>query len=639
MTIENGDELTKFLEAEQQEERVEVIDKNAQYWLDKRKAALMEVLKDEKKVNDQLDKDRKKLEKASRRERQQQAIADLEEISKKSLDADERRAAKMKLSMEKIADDAFSGAAKSLLNVSNSLYDKITKSAEFYGDLLGQMETRLLGSGKTYSSVADMITKTFAVSPFFSMENAMKKTSEFIEKGIAYNVEVRASMAVLSEKVASTFDAFDSTLLRTIKLQQADSTAARLGMENMLNRFLNEQFQDTSYLSNLSDSVASALIEAESRMSTQDAVGYEYAVQKWLGSISSVGASDNLVTKLAQGFGYLGSGDISSLNANSELETLLVSMANRGSGRSYGDILTNGMSVSDVSSLMIGLRDLVSEIEQSGNIVALNQYAKVFGMTVSDLTSILNLEAKDISAIANDMMDYNGALANLKDQSSMKNLASRTSDQEIMDNLLNNLIGNAGQQISSSAGGYFAWKMAGMVNEFMDGIETGIDFSPFGVGGHLDLKIGDITRAVTVMGGLMSGLGTVISGINSITGINLDWDEIGKVETITRGDASGLSTVKQGKFSSETTYVGNTDSSSIYATANATANQTATQVTDTDMDEEKEKTNRMQEAIERMDENLAFIAQMMNSTGIVIRGNVGSTKPVSFFNDLVGTNS
>lgn len=622
-----------------EDESVEALDKKEEYFIEMRRKTLEELGKTEAEINEDLEEQRRKINEADKKKQFDAEKKRLEDLSKYAATLEERNDAKrQKLRMEQAEQlsEATAGAMKGAINAFNGTYEKITKSAQFYGDLLGKMETRLLGSGKTYSSVADMVSKAFAVSPFFSMENVMKKTSEFVEKGIAYNVELRASMATLSDKIANTFDALDATLLRTVRMQQQDSTQARLGMENALNKFLNSQYKDTSYLNGLSDQVSAALIEATATMtlnanqstSKEDngmktSTAFEYAVQKVLGSMYSVGVSDNLIMSLATGLGYLGSGNVTGLNSNNALETLLVSAANRSEGTSYGDMLINGMKTSDVTGILMGLHDLVSEISQSGNVVAMQQYAEVFGMTMSDLTSILNLTSKDIQTISSDLLTYDDMVTNLNNELSFTNLYRRSSGTEIIDNLLGNFIGNAGKNMGTSPASYFAWQLAGMVNEFLDGIDTGIDFQPWGMGGHLNLSIGDITKAVTVAGGLASGLPSVLSGLSSIGGVNLNALE--NAERVSRGDVSKLSSLTEGRHESAKEGVVDTNEDSMLKTADQQADQQANKVVDEDLDEQKKQLEEQQKALERIDDNVSFIVQMLNTTGIVIRGRAGET--------------
>ena len=108
----------------------------------------------------------------------------------------------------------------------------------------------------------------------------MEKLNSAIDQGIAYNVEQRAFLDALSDSVATTFEAFDSTLKDIVRVQQQDSTAYRLGMEASLNEYLNKMFESTEYLSTVSDSVTSNLYEATSLLDAKTSIGFEYTIQK-----------------------------------------------------------------------------------------------------------------------------------------------------------------------------------------------------------------------------------------------------------------------------------------------------------------------------------------------------------------------
>lgn len=68
----------------------------------------------------------------------------------------------------------------------------------------------------------------------------MDNVQSLAQQGIVYNIEQRAFLETISDKIAATFDTTNATLLRLVKLQQSDSTASRLGMEAYLTRYFNE---------------------------------------------------------------------------------------------------------------------------------------------------------------------------------------------------------------------------------------------------------------------------------------------------------------------------------------------------------------------------------------------------------------
>jgi hypothetical protein len=101
-----------------------------------------------------------------------------------------------------------------------------------------------------------------------------------VGQGIAFNVEQRALLQEMSGKIATTFDAANGTLLRLVKIQQQDTTAGRLGMESALTAFLNNMYATTEYMQGLANTVKSNLEEAMSLMTGENALSFEYQIQK-----------------------------------------------------------------------------------------------------------------------------------------------------------------------------------------------------------------------------------------------------------------------------------------------------------------------------------------------------------------------
>lgn len=99
-------------------------------------------------------------------------------------------------------------------------------------------------------------------------------------KGITHNVEQRAFLETIKEKIATTFDAADGTLLKLVRIQQADTTAARLGMESALTAFLNEMYETTEYMQQMADTVRQNIYEASALMGAKEATAFEFQVQK-----------------------------------------------------------------------------------------------------------------------------------------------------------------------------------------------------------------------------------------------------------------------------------------------------------------------------------------------------------------------
>ena len=148
------------------------------------------------------------------------------------------------------------------------------------------IDTRLQGSkgstkgGSYWNAMENNIIKVAGISPFVKQSAVTERISSMVDQGIAFNIEQRAMLQELSGKIATTFDATNGTLLRLVRIQQQDTTAARLGMESALTSFLNNMYETTEYMRDLATNVKSSLEEAMSLMSGENALSFEYQVQK-----------------------------------------------------------------------------------------------------------------------------------------------------------------------------------------------------------------------------------------------------------------------------------------------------------------------------------------------------------------------
>ena len=265
--------------------------------------------------------------------------------------------------------------------------------------------------------LSDTITGSVGVSPYIKQSDIVNKVKELVNSGIAFDVEQRAFLATISDKIATTFNANDSTLRRLIRLQQQDSTAARLGMESAMNAFLNNMYENTEYLGSLSSSVRGQLEEAQALMSTKQAVELEFQVQKWLGSMYSVGVSDSAVSKLATAIGQLASGDISGITSGGA-NNLLIMAANEA-GISLEGILKNGLDASQTNILLQTMVNYLANIynETKGSKVLQQQFANIYNLSASDLKAVTNLandNNQTIKTIANNNLTFSTAYTQLK---------------------------------------------------------------------------------------------------------------------------------------------------------------------------------------------------------------------------------
>ena len=124
------------------------------------------------------------------------------------------------------------------------------------------------------------IRNVAGVSPLIKQESVVSNLEKLVGQGISFDVEQRAFLETIKDKIATTFEAADGTLLRLVRIQQQDTTAARLGMESALTSFLNNMYETTEYMQSVAKSVRNSLKEAETLMGAKSAAAFEYQVQK-----------------------------------------------------------------------------------------------------------------------------------------------------------------------------------------------------------------------------------------------------------------------------------------------------------------------------------------------------------------------
>ena len=124
------------------------------------------------------------------------------------------------------------------------------------------------------------IRNVAGVSPLIKQESVVSNLEKLGGQGISFDVEQRAFLETIKDKIAATFEAADGTLLRLVRIQQQDTTAARLGMESALTSFLNNMYETTEYMQSVAKSVRNSLQEAEALMGSKSAAAFEYQVQK-----------------------------------------------------------------------------------------------------------------------------------------------------------------------------------------------------------------------------------------------------------------------------------------------------------------------------------------------------------------------
>lgn len=460
----------------------------------------------------------------------------------------------------------------------NAFTGKATQSFEKAEQVMvnyqGRVNASLQGSDKDFESMVDLVKTNLSLSSSVKMEQVIDNIKKASDSGIVYNIEQRAFLESVSDKIAHTFDAFDSNLTRLIRLQQADTTAARLGMEASLTKLFNSTFSDSSYLNDVYDSVSKAIVDANSQMTRNQSAEFEYTLQKWLGSLYSMGMSDSVVTEIAQGINYLATGDVTSLANNTSLQTLMA-MSASNAGLDYAQIMLNGLDASTTNKLLQSMVLYLKDIaENSDNQVVKAAYGDIFNMSLSDMKAISNLTASDISSIFSTNMSYEGMVNETNNQLQM--IKKRSAASENIQNLYDNVLFGMGMDMVNSPG---TWVMKKML-DFMDDTGLRINIPTLGALGNfldLDTDVNSLLRLGIGLSGATSLVGTVFSSLTNGNGLSLDkW---GGTDYTQRGTGIGNLLGTMVGETSSSTFVANTSSTDMTNNAIAQATDDAASTT------------------------------------------------------------
>ena len=431
-------------------------------------------------------------------------------------------------------------ATTQLLNAVQGLQDicnKIDTNVKEYFQYQAEINARLQGTDLTYKDMISTMNKNLGMSTLVRQQDYINKFKELVDAGIMHNMETRAFLATVTDKVVNTFDAFDSNLLRLVRLQQNDSTAARMGLESSLNKLFNSYFSDSSYLSSSGphDSISAAILEASSMLSNDMSLEFEYMVHKWLGSLYSLGMSSDTLEQIAQGLNYLGTGNVAALTGNDSLQTLLAMSAVHG-GVSYADLLTQGLNADSTNKLLSGMVEYLMQIAKNteSTQVTKSAYSDLFGLHMSDLRAITNLTDQDISSLTNLKTTYSQSVNETQNQ--LNSIASRTHLSTMIENLFDNAVLGASLDIGNTPAAYGLWKTLNLVEGMTGGIALPF-INIFGSGLDLNTTVTQLAKGgmagLALLGNLIQSLGS--GGFAGGMNLKSNWHS---VEMTSRGSAS-----------------------------------------------------------------------------------------------------
>ena len=412
--------------------------------------------------------------------------------------------------MHKTVKDTIGGLLRSGFKAITSGIDQSIKT---YSQYAIKVNTELRGTTKettkAYTDAVEKLNNAIGSTGLAKMSDVLSQMSSLTAKGIVANVEQKAFLASIKDGIISTFDIADSTMLRIIKLQGEESTTNRMVMQASLRDYLNQQYQNSQYIVENYKQVSDSLLEATSLLTSSMSLGLESTVQKWMGSLASVGLSTNAINSLAQAIGYLGSGDLQGMSS-SGVQKLVMMGANRA-GLSYSDMLIGGVSAENAEALMAGMVAYLGGL--SGNNVILSEYAKIFGVSVSDIVAARNA-TKELESIRGSTIAYTeSALSQyLTDYSN----TLQEVPSVLYDALMDNMFFGMGTNVASSRFGYASYKVGGLLSSIGNDISKSGEAIVSTVG--TVMNVAGVAAQLLAAFGVTSGKG--IKGVmKTITGL------------------------------------------------------------------------------------------------------------------------
>lgn len=511
-----AEEIEKFKQKQQQKRAKDDLKASKQEIKEKEKADLLRRAKEREEMKKNL------------KEEAQGKITAAREAALEILEGTGTAGEKLKASAKLVGAELANAALNATSAIGSSMMGSVDKYMDTYIQYMSAIEARIQGAYNNvgYEELEEIIRQNTAASPFVRYDEAIQNLAQFVELGTAVNLTQRTFLATISDKIATTFNAFDSNLLRMIRIQQTDTTAARLGMEAELTQLFNYYFSDTSYLSESFDNVTAALTDLSSQLGAIASVETEYIIQKWLGALGSVGVDNSTLTNIVSAINALGTGQIDYLTSNSKMQNLLVMASNR-MGLSYSDMLVNGINSADANKLLYGIIDYIQEVTSGVNNVVKSQYAQLFGLTMTDIAAFENISDSVMNTLYASAMSYNDTLTELTNQ--LNQVSDRIHISEKIDNVIDNTLMATGIGVASSAALYGIYKVADMVQSITGGIYIPT-VSVFGTSITLPNAIEEYLKMGVVGISAIGTLSNAISNWMSGGGLSIDrwtssWDK------------------------------------------------------------------------------------------------------------------
>lgn len=363
------------------------------------------------------------------------------------------------------------GPIDKLLNITGKILDVasairkpinefVDEAANVLAANVGRINAALEGTGRTYADATESMVESLGMNRFVKQTDYIEKIANLTAAGITYNVEQRAILETIKDKTISSFSSMEGSLLRLVRLKQTDLTANQFGMEAALRNTLNRVFKDSTYMKDMFDGISGAITDAVMISGNKDVTEYSSVVQTWMGAMYESGIDSNMVTKMANAINALGSGNVSALASDQDMQRLIL-LSMDTIGMDYADILQQGLAPSDINDLLTAVVKYLSKIETNtkDNNVLQSSYTNLFGMSMADLQGFRNLKSK-MGGLTS--VNAGSAMAVTNAEVAALESTQRTIVAEQVNNALANARFTFGNTIAKNGDSYLEWKLSNM---------------------------------------------------------------------------------------------------------------------------------------------------------------------------------
>lgn len=412
--------------------------------------------------------------------------------------------------------DAAAATADAVIGVRKVLDKYVNEAAGVLASNVGRIDAALEGTGQTYKNTIENAVDSLGINRFVKQTDYLSQIANLTSRGITYNVEQRALLETIKDKTIASFSSMDANLLRLVRLKQQDITASQFGMEAALRNVLNKVFKDSTYLQDMFAGIQGAITDAVMVSGIKDVTEYSSVIQTWMGAMYESGIDSGTVSKMASALNALGSGNVSALASDSDIQRLIL-LSMDTIGMDYADVLQQGLSSSDINNLLTAVVKYLTEIESNtkNNNVLTSSYTQLFGMSMSDIKAFKNLE-QHMNQL--QYVDSSSALNMTKHEIEMLQSTNRTIAAEQVENVISNAQYAIGSSIANDSTRYVTWKMSNMILDVTDAMAAAAEKS----GEKLDSKWKDLAKGaeaailIDTFIGENAPMWNVITGLDSL---------------------------------------------------------------------------------------------------------------------------